>query len=107
MTGWSEPIDAGELCNVLFYTRGKNPEKGGSNRCHYSNEAFDALLDKADATGDPKERGAFLEQASRLILEDVGVIPLYFEQDVYGMKKGVAFAPRADKYILTYTMDVE
>ncbi len=104
MTGWAEPIDAGELGNVLFYTRGKNPSKGGSNRCHYANPDYDALLDSADATPNPEERKVFLEKASVMILDDFGIIPLYFQQDIYGKKVGINFTPRADKSILPYEM---
>ena len=107
MTGWSEPVDTGAMANTLFYTRGKNPAKGTSNRCHYSNPTFDKLIDEADATANIEKRRELLEQASRIILDDVGVIPLYFDQDIYGKKENVKFSPRSDKNIIVYEMDIE
>ncbi|MDR2529612.1 MAG: ABC transporter substrate-binding protein [Synergistaceae bacterium] len=107
MTGWAEPIDAGETGNVLFYTRNKTPGKGNSNRAHYSNPEYDKLIDEADATANVALRGEILEKATRLILEDVGVIPLYFNKDLYGKKKNVKFTPRADKFILAHEMNIE
>ena len=107
MTGWSEPIDVGEMASVLFYTRGKNPAKGGSNRGHYANPGFDALVDEADGTADPGKRRVILEKAARMIVEDGGIVPLYFQQDLYGKKDAVVFEPRADKSILAYDMDVK
>ena len=107
MTGWSEPIDVGELGNVLFYTRGKNPAKGGSNRGHYANPEFDKLLDAADATANPAKRAGLLEEAAALIVGDCGVVPLYFQQDLYGKKANVVFEPRSDKSILAADMDVK
>lgn len=107
MTGWSEPIDAGAMANILFYTRGKNPNKGSSNRCHYANPAFDKLIDEADSTADPAVRGSLLKEASQVILSDVGLVPLYFDKDLYGKKKNVRFTPRSDKYILAAGMDIE
>ncbi|MDD4021802.1 ABC transporter substrate-binding protein [Aminivibrio sp.] len=107
MTGWSEPIDVGEMASVLFYTRGKNPAKGGSNRGHYANAEFDSLIDEADGTADPDKRRLILEKAARLIVEDVGIVPLYFQQDLYGKKSSVVFEPRVDKSILAYEMDVQ
>ena len=107
MTGWSEPIDVGEMASVLFYTRGKNPAKGGSNRGHYANPEFDALIDEADGTANPENRRVLLEKAARLLVEDGGIIPLYFQQDVYGTKKNIVFEPRVDKSILAYEMDVK
>ena len=107
MTGWSEPVDACELGNVLFYTRDKNPNKGGSNRCHYSNAAYDKLLDDAGATADIKKRNAFAAKSAVLIVKDGGIVPLYFQQDLYGKKANISFTPRIDKSILAYDMAVK
>lgn len=107
MTGWSEPIDVGSLANTLFYTRNKTKGKGTSNRGHYSNAAFDRLVDAADATADVQKRAELLEKASRIIIDDVGVIPLYFNKDIYGKKSTVKFTPRMDKQILAQEIDIE
>ena len=107
MTGWSEEIDSGAMANTLFYTRGKNPAKGGSNRCHYSNDEYDRLIDEADRTADIAKRTELLEQSTRVILDDVGIIPLFFNQDIYGAKTKVRFTPRMDKNILAYELDIE
>lgn len=107
MTGWSEPIDAGALANTLFYTRNKTQGKGTSNRCHYSNAEFDRLIDEADATANVQKRAELLEKASRTILEDVGVVPLYFNKDIYGKKSAVKFTPRMDKQILAQEIDIK
>jgi hypothetical protein len=42
-----------------------------------------------------------------MIVEDGGIVPLYFQQDIYGKKNSVTFEPRADKSILAYDMDVK
>jgi peptide/nickel transport system substrate-binding protein len=106
MTGWSEECDTGAMANALFYTRGKDPAKGGSNRCYYSNAEYDSLIDEADRTADIAKRTELLEQSTRIILDDVGLIPLLFNQDIYGAKDKVKFAPRADKSILVHEMDI-
>lgn len=106
MTGWSEEVDAGTMGNVLFYTREKGP-KGGSNRGHYTNDEYDRLLDEADATADVALRATLVDKAAQLILDDIGLVPLYFERDLYGKKKNVKFTPRSDKYILAADMDIE
>ncbi len=107
MTGWAEEVDTGALGNVLFYSRGKNPAKGPSNRCFYSNAAYDKLLDEADSTADIAKRAKLLEESSRVILNDVGCIPLFFNQDIYGKKSKVTFKPRANKQILAFEIDVK
>jgi peptide/nickel transport system substrate-binding protein len=107
MTGWSEEIDTGAMANTLFYTRGKNPSKGNSNRGHYSNAEYDRLVDEADQTADITKRAELLEASTRVILDDVGIIPLLFNQDIYGAKTKVNFTPRMDKEILAYELDIE
>jgi peptide/nickel transport system substrate-binding protein len=107
MTGWSEEIDTGAMGNTLFYTRGKDPAKGSSNRCNYSNAEYDRLIDEADRTADIAKRTELLEQSTRIILDDVGLVPLLFNQDIYGAKTKVKFTPRADKRILSYELDIE
>ena len=107
MTGWAEEVDSGKMSNVLFYSRGKIAGKGNSNRGHYSNPEFDSLIDQADATADIAKRGELLEKASLAILDDVGVIPLYFNQDLYGKKANVDFTPRANKNIMAHEIDIK
>jgi oligopeptide transport system substrate-binding protein len=45
------------------------------NYSQYRNPAFDALLAKAQATGDGAARGALLEEAERLALNDFALVP--------------------------------
>ena len=52
---------------------------GASNAHFYSNPEADELLSRGSVTVDPKEREAIWKEAQRLIMEDVVVIPLYFE----------------------------
>jgi oligopeptide transport system substrate-binding protein len=50
----------------------------GVNLTHYRSAAFDALLDHAAAASDAAQRASDLEEAERIALEDVPVIPIYF-----------------------------
>jgi oligopeptide transport system substrate-binding protein len=54
-------------------------ETGNStNRSTYSNPAFDALLQQARASLEPKARRTLLQQAEALAMADHAVIPVYF-----------------------------
>ena len=52
---------------------------GVSNVHFYANPKVDQLLDQGSRIIDPKKREVVWKQAQRLIMEDVPVIPLYFE----------------------------
>jgi len=55
----------------------------GNNRTGYASEAYDALIAKANATIDPRERLAVFQEAEKLLLEDCPFAPLYFYTRIY------------------------
>ena len=108
MSGWDVPAgDAGSMYGSLFYTRDKREGYGQVNRGSYSNPELDALIDKADSTPSIEERDAILQDATKILLADIPMIPLHYEQDIYGVRDGVTLQPRVDKFIWAYDMDVE
>jgi oligopeptide transport system substrate-binding protein len=67
----------------LFY--GKNvpssfSEKSYPNTTRFTNSGFDALIDKANKTGNEKERNALYKEASKVLISEAPFLPLYCEQ---------------------------
>ncbi len=54
---------------------------------NYANPKLDALIAQIDATTDPAKRLKLLQEAETLIDEDVAVVPLYSEDEVWLMDK--------------------
>ncbi|MEY8840778.1 ABC transporter substrate-binding protein [Cribrihabitans sp. XS_ASV171] len=107
MSGWDVPSgDAGSMYGALFYSRDKREGYGQVNRGSYSNPEVDALIDKADSTARVEERDQYLQEATKILMADIPMIPVHYEQDIYGAREGVEFAPRTDKFLWAYTMDV-
>jgi peptide/nickel transport system substrate-binding protein len=107
MSGWDTPSgDAGNMYNVLLYSRGRKQGYGQANRGSYSNPQFDEWIDKADATSDMKKRNEFLQEATKIAAQDIPMIPVHYEQDIYAAKKNITVVPRMDKFIWAYEMDV-
>ncbi len=108
MSGWDVPSgDGGSMYSVMFYSRGKKEGYGQVNRGSYSNAQVDALIDKADATSKLVERDEFLQQATKILMTDIPMIPLHYEQDLYAAKTNVEITPRADKFLWAYEIDVK
>jgi peptide/nickel transport system substrate-binding protein len=101
LAGWGS--DSGEMSNPLrslVATPNRERGMGGTNRGRYSNPAMDAKLEEALRTVDDKKREALLQEASRLVIADDGVLPLHFELSVWAMRKGLTNIGRADQQTL-------
>ena len=108
MSGWDVPSgDAGSMYGALFYTRDKKEGYGQVNRGSYSNPELDALIDSADSTPDIAKRDEYLQEATKLLMADIPMIPMHYEQDIYAVREGISLTPRVDKFISAYEMDVE
>lgn len=108
MSGWDVPSgDGGSMYSVMFYTRGKKDGYGQVNRASYSNPEVDALIDKADATSKIEERDQHLQEVTKILLNDIPMIPIHYEQDLYAAKTNVEITPRADKFLWAYDIDIK
>jgi peptide/nickel transport system substrate-binding protein len=108
MSGWDVPSgDGGSMYSVMFYTRGKKEGYGQVNRGSYSNPEVDSLIDKADATAKLDERDNYLQDVTKILMADIPMIPIHYEQDLYAAKTNVDITPRADKFLWAYDIDVK
>ncbi|MBP0491851.1 ABC transporter substrate-binding protein [Roseomonas indoligenes] len=83
-----------------------NPQRGwgGSNRGRYSNPAMDAKLAEALQTLDDNKREALLREATTIAMDDVGIIPIHIQKNIWAMRRGLRHEARADE--LTRAQDV-
>ncbi len=77
---------------------------GTANRGRYSNPALDALLAQAMSTVDDPAREKLLQQATTMAMDDVAIIPLHIQKNIWATRPGLIDAPREDE--LTRAMDV-
>ena len=99
LAGWL--ADTGEMSSPLkslIATPNRDKGYGPSNAGAYSNPKVDALIDQALATIDDGKRAALLAQASRLAMEDYGLLPLHFEMTTWAMRKDLSYVARADQF---------
>lgn len=62
---------------------------GVANRPGYNNKEFDALLDKAAVTQNAQERQNLQQQAEKMFLNDMPLIPIYFYVNKHLVKQNV------------------
>ncbi|HEY8610695.1 MAG TPA: ABC transporter substrate-binding protein [Roseomonas sp.] len=77
---------------------------GGSNRGRYSNPAMDAKMEEALRTLDDGKREALLREATTLAMDDVGIIPIHIQKNIWAMRRGLQHEARADE--LTRAQDI-
>jgi len=101
LAGWGAAT--GEMSSplrALVATKNKDKGYGGTNAGRYSNPELDSLIDQALATVDDDKREALLQQASQVVIQDYGILPLHYEVTPWAFRKGLAFEPRVDQYTL-------
>ena len=79
-----------------------NPSRGlgTANRGRYSNPAVDALIDQAMGTMDDGAREKLIQNAMKLAMDDVPVIQLHLQKNIWATRKGLVYEPRVDEATL-------
>jgi peptide/nickel transport system substrate-binding protein len=103
LVGWGAGTgEASSPLASLLATIGSG--RGGSNRGRYSNPKMDAILDQALASVDDGKRDKLLQEATEVAMADVGLIPLHYQINVWAVRKGLTYKPRADEYTLAMSV---
>lgn len=98
LLGWTpNTYDAHNSLFNLAATR--NGERGMFNNGGYSNPRFDALVDQIGTETDPPRRQELINQATRLLQEDVAYIPLHQQQVVWAARNNVQLVQQADNWL--------
>ena len=76
-----------------------NPDigMGISNNGRYSNPKVDELLISSLTTIDEDERTAKVQEATRIAMEEVGIIPLHWEHSIWASQAGIEYPGRVDQ----------
>jgi peptide/nickel transport system substrate-binding protein len=80
---------------------------GASNRARYSNPQVDALLAQAMATVDDSKRDLLLQKTAEVAMADQAVVPLFYGDDIYALRKELSYAARADGFMAAYMVRPE
>jgi peptide/nickel transport system substrate-binding protein len=101
LLGWG--VGSGEGLNPLRAQLATwNPARGlgTANRGRYSNPAVDTLIDQAMGTMDDGAREKTIQKAMKLAMDDVPVIELHLQKNIWATRKGLTYEPRVDEATL-------
>ncbi|MDQ6619898.1 MAG: ABC transporter substrate-binding protein [Pseudomonadota bacterium] len=105
LLGWSTGTgEASSSLKALLMTYSRDKGYGTANRGRYSNPKVDALTEDALATVDDAKREAMLQRATELAINDVGIIPLHFQVNLWATRDGITYVPRTDENTLAWKM---
>ncbi len=103
LVGWG--AGTGEVSSPLrslLATVNREAGMGASNRGRYSNPRMDEVLATALATVNDQRREQLLQEASEIAINDVGLIPLHYQINVWAMRRGLSYQARTDENTLAY-----
>lgn len=101
LVGWGSGTgETSSPLRSLLATVDREKGMGPSNRGRYGNPKVDQLLAQALATVDDAKREKLLHEASEVAIADYGIIPLHYQINLWGTRKGFTYVPRTDEYTL-------
>lgn len=98
LAGWDCTTgEASEFYEFLLHSPGKRYGQG--NYGGYSNPEVDRIAETNAAILDPIARRGQLEKAATMVMHDLPILPLYVQDETYGIHGKLTFTPRADAVI--------
>jgi peptide/nickel transport system substrate-binding protein len=91
---WGWASETGEPSGALpALVGGFDPARGwgSSNRLRYDNPTLDAVLTQALTTMDPSAQAALFQEATKLAINDGGILPLVFLNASWALRGNLAF----------------
>ena len=101
MSGWLTLISSINWTAMLGCVDPKTGY-GRANYGRYCSAELNRIIDVLNTEMDEKKRLAAFYQAAEFTRQDVGKIPLYFEELIRGVKDGISMPVRVDEYVLAH-----
>jgi dipeptide ABC transporter, substrate-binding protein len=68
----------------------------------YDNPDVSAKIMEAMQEMDTAKRGEMVKEIDRMVLDDVANIPLFFNENIFGVRDSIEYTPRYDRYLLAW-----
>jgi peptide/nickel transport system substrate-binding protein len=104
LIGWGSNPDGSHPMRNIIASQSRERGWGASNRGRYSNPQIDAAIEQAMLELDEAKRERMLIDIQRMAAEDVAIIPLHIQTNVWAMRRNLTHLARVDE--LTRAQDV-
>jgi len=105
LRGWlQETGEASSLFHTWVASLDRSKSIGINNYGAFSHAEFDRVYLQAAVTVDPGERRQLLEEATRIALEQLPLIPLHFESTIWAFRDGLIYEGRRDQYTMAMSV---
>ena len=91
---------ASESMNTILRTPNAARGQGASNRGRNSDPVLDGLLERIESEADDNARAALTRQATRRVMDELPVIPVFWVRSAWGVRANIQLAPRGDAYTM-------
>ncbi|WP_237214886.1 ABC transporter substrate-binding protein [Falsiroseomonas oryziterrae] len=103
--GWGiDTAEASSPLGSLLATFDRATGQGASNRSRYSNPEVDRLVAQGLATMDDEQRRQIFIRATEIAMRDVGLVPMHHQINLWGHRRGLVHAARADEWTLAMSV---
>jgi peptide/nickel transport system substrate-binding protein len=91
---------ASEGMNNILRTYNPALSHGPANRGRYSDAVLDGLLGQIERAMDDTQREALTRQAVRRVMDEAGIVPVFFVRSGWGTARNLTLVPRGDQYTM-------
>jgi peptide/nickel transport system substrate-binding protein len=97
LLGWgSPPAEASYMLVNGMMTFNAQQRTGANNSARYSNPRLDTLTERAVTVVDDQEREKLLQDATRMVIDDVALIPMVYLVNTWALRRGLTYDARMD-----------
>ena len=108
LLGWSPgTFDAEHPIRFLAHTPNKEKKLGSWNFGDFSNARIDEMLAPIQSEIDPGKRQAMLDEAAKILQDEVAYVPLYVQPLVWGARDNIELTQRPDNFFILRWVTVQ
>jgi peptide/nickel transport system substrate-binding protein len=104
LLGFSPNPEVLGMLETLIHSFDTERALGSNNRGRYRNPAVDQLIQEARTTMDNDARRRITQRAAQMALAETALIPLYFQHNIWAMRRDLDYEARTDEMTLAMSV---